>query len=270
MSFAIQRRFNFHTDQTITGNFISPVTNETMLLTFATRHMALTIFDMWIADKLEPEGDRFGYRFSREEISRRGGIAISTKLYSQAYKALVQAGVFEPLPEEELLHELGNKKLYRLGILLRCESNGCYNPTHYPRDYPLPKVMTPLPKDMGAVSQGNETGDNSSRLKSLKEDLRVDKTLSVDSESFETLAAEIDDPDLLGESQEPDSETLENLPALYQEWAWARAKRRGHSSPSRMDITEAWRCYELTGEDLKPGGLWLDGRQNPLTGSKHN
>jgi hypothetical protein len=37
-----------------------------------------------------------------------------------------------------------------------------------------------------------------------------------------------------------------------------------------MDITEAWRCYELTGEDLEPGGLWLDGRQNPLTGSKHN
>jgi hypothetical protein len=130
--------------------------------------------------------------------------------------------------------------------------------------------MTPLQKDMGAVSQGNETGDNSSRIKSLKEDLRVDKTLSVDSESFESLAAEIVDPDLLEESQEPDSETLENLPALYQEWAWTRAKKRGLPSPSSLDIIEAWRCFKSKGVDLEPGGLWLDGRQNPLTGSKDN
>ena len=71
-------------------------------------------------------------------------------------------------------------------------------------------------------------------------------------------------------TKELELDTLENLPGNYQKWAWIISGLKGLGQPSSLDIIEAWRCYKRTGVDLEPGGLWLDGRSNPLTGSKHN
>jgi hypothetical protein len=263
MAFWLVKRFKDHSSEFRDGYFVSPVTNDTCHLTRGYRHFAEAILDLWQADKTEPEGKRFGYRFTRNLIGEESGLEVSETLFFRATRELEQAGVFEIIREGEL----GNSKgfVFNLGALIKCEVNGCVNTKHYPADYPLQIDKPPIQYEKGEQAISQETPVNSLDIKNLNKPLRTLNTLKEIAKDFETLeivAAEVAEVNQVKPATK-ELETPEALPPNWEAWTWASARRQRREQPSQIDIGYAWNTFEETGLDLDTGGAWIDGRPNP-------
>jgi hypothetical protein len=263
MAFWLVKRFKDHSSEFRDGYFVSPITNDTCNLTRGYRHFCEAILDLWQADKNEPEGKPFGYRFTRNLIGEESGLEISETLFFRATRALEEAGVFEIIRDGELGHSKG--LIFNLGALVRCEVNGCLNPKHYPADYPLQIDKPPIQGEKGEGAIRQEPPVNSLDIKNLNKPLRTLNTLNEGSKEFETLEIVAAEVAQASELREVTKQLVEPkpLPPYWEEQTWVRARARGLEQPSPADIGWARSTWEETGLDLEPDGAWRDGRARP-------
>jgi hypothetical protein len=206
-----------------------------------------------------PWGDHIGYKITRATISNWIGKPISDKLYKIAITNLELAGLLS------VIRERGEGHKVTLGLLVRCEQKECQDREHYPEDYPLPKVSTPLPKQRGDLALGEETPNFSPDIKNLNNSLITTNTHMGVAEVFEVQASQVStqvEPQAKHPEQEL-QEWLESLPGNWVEWSYASARRKDFDKPTRSDLAYAEKVYKETGLDLEPGGAWQDGRANP-------
>ena len=251
--------FEVHANETETGSFVSPVTNEVMTLSWAERDIAEVLLRRFPTPKDNPWGVAMAWVVTNATLSAWAGKYISPPLYAKAIRKLELAGIIE------VTRELGEGHKITIGRLLRCDLDLCQDPLHYPGNYPLPKVSPPKSKDKGEVTKTNETPNVRLDIKNLNNPLRTLNTLSEGSNDFEVLeivAAEVTQANEL-QAVTRELETPKPLPPNWEAQTWARAKARGLDKPSPMDIAYAWNTYEETGLDLETGGAWIDGRPNP-------
>ena len=150
-----------HANETETGSFVSPVTNDLMNLTWAESKIADTLLRRFPTPKDNPWGVAMAWVVTNATLSTWAGKYISPPLYASAIKTLEQAGVFEVTRERGEGHKL------TIGKLLRCDLNQCQDPLHYPSNYPLPKVSPPLSKVKGEITKSNETPNVPLDIKNL-------------------------------------------------------------------------------------------------------
>jgi hypothetical protein len=185
------------------------------------------------------------------------GKPVTQDTYANWVKAMTRAGVFVFSTDKP-----GGNYFIEAGLALDCarykQFGLCDPDTHYPYWFKPPRLSQATP----SVEQSTPSSEPSPELGLPEESPPIHLDINKENKLQEEGTSQ--------NTNELELETLENLPGNYQEWAWINARRKGLAKPSSMAIIEAWRCYKETGEDLKPGGLWLDGRENPLTGSKHN
>ena len=265
MAFWNEHAFGDHTSELLDGHFVSPVTNETCRLTHTERGLALALLRCWYANDENPWGDPMGYKISRQSLSKASGKRISDNLYRSVFAKLELAGVVSVIREPGEAHKV------TLGLLLRCDQRGCRVELHYPGNYPLPKVSTPLPEKRGDLAFGEETPEVSRDIKNLNNSLITTNTSLGVSTGLEVAEGNSHLPSsnsaqtepLVSRASEELNEWLESLPGNWVEWSYASARRKGFEKPTRSDLAYAEKIYKETGLDLEPKGAWQDGRANP-------
>ena len=248
-----------HANETEIGNFVSPVTNEVITLTWAQSKIAETILRRLPTTESNPWGQSYAWVVTNSTLSAWVGKYISPPLYAKAIWNLELAGIFE------VTREIGEGHKITIGRLLRCDLDQCQDPLHYPGNYPLPKVSTPSVIVRGEINETKETPLVRLDIKNLNNPLRTLNTISESSKEFEALeivAAEVTQANEL-RAVTRELETPKLLPNNWEAWTWARARVRGLEQPSPADIGYAWHTFEETGLDLETGGAWQDGRPNP-------
>jgi hypothetical protein len=259
MPYWIEHRL-FHINE-LEGDFTSPVTNETMFLTDLHRGIAGAVLLCLPYDPEKRDPLKFGYRerfpISRKVIGLMYGKPVTEDTYANWVKAMTQAGVFVFTMDKP-----GGNYFIEAGLALDCARYGdrglCDPETHYPYWFKPPRLSQVTP----SVEQSTPSSEPSPELGLPEETPPIHLDIKKENKPEQVETSE--------NTKELELETLEKLPENYQAWAWIRAGLKPIDQPSSMDIAEAWRCFKLEGVDLEPGGLWLDGRPNPLTGSKHN
>jgi hypothetical protein len=260
MPYWLEHRFIAHLHE-LDGDFTSPVTNETMALTDLHKALALATLLCLPYDPDKQDPLKFGHRaqfpISRKVIGLMFGKPVTEDTYANWVKAMTRAGVFVFTINEPY----GNYSI-EAGLALDCARYGdrglCDPETHNPYWFKPPKVNQATP----SVEQSTPSVEPIPEPGLPEESPPIHLDINKENKPEQGGTSE--------NTKELESETLENLPSNYQKWAWIISGLKGLGQPSSLDIIEAWRCYKRTGVDLEPGGLWLDGRQNPLTGSKHN
>jgi hypothetical protein len=232
-----------------------------MFLTDLHKALALATLLCLPQDDQKRDPLKFGYRerfpISRKVIGLMYGKPVTEDTYANWVKAMTRAGVFVFSKDEP-----GGNYFIEAGLALDCarykQFGLCDLDTHYPSWFDTSR----LNRDTPSVEQSTPSSEpiHEPGLPEETPPIHLDIKKENKPEQVETSE----------NTKELELETLEKLPENYQAWAWIRAGLKPIDQPSSMDIAEAWRCFKLTGVDLEPGGLWLDGRPNPLTGSKHN
>ena len=248
-----------HASEIVNGYFVSPVTNELMRLTWAESKIAETILRRLPTNEALPWGDQIGYSITNKHLNAWAGKKITPDLYASAILKLELAGIIE------VIRELGEPHKIKIGRLLRCDLNQCFEPLHYPGNYPLEKPSTPEVNPSRGLDLEEETPLIALDIKNLNNPLRTLNTLNEfpkDFEPLEIVAAEVAQANELravtSELVEP-----EPLPTYWEEQTWVRARARGLTEPSPADIGWARSTWEETGLDLEPDGAWRDGRARP-------
>lgn len=248
-----------HANETESGYFVSPITNEVMNLSWAESKIAETLLRRFPTDKGNPWGVAMAWVVTNKDLSTWTGRRISPPLYAKAIRKLELAGIIE------VTRELGEGHKITIGRLLRCDLDQCQELGHYPANYPLPKVSTPSVKERGEVKETNETPLVHLDIKNLNNPLITLNSVSEgfkDFEALEIVAAEVAQVnEVKGVTRE--LEIPETLPPNWGEWLRIRAKAKGAEQPSPMDIGYARLTWEETGLDLETGGEWMNGRPNP-------
>lgn len=257
MAFWHEHAFEGHANETLDGYFVSPVTGELFRLSWSERAIAQNILRRFWASKEQPWGDHIGYHISRRIVSEYVGKRISNPLWAEAFRNLEFAGVFSVIREQGQAHKI------TLGQLLRCDLNGCLEPMHYPANYPLPNVSTPLPEIRREVSLGEETPKVSRDIKKPNNSLITANSVLEVSESFEYSPRPVSDQGELESASAKEPDQCEQLPEYWREWLQLSAERKGFTEPTGGDIAHALLTYEKTGLDLEPNGTWRDGRAIP-------
>ena len=266
MPYNLEQCFVDHTSELEQGFFVNPETQEIGELTAMVRYLVMCMLLRLPGDPDESDPHAIArgnkYFISAKWVSDCAGIRVHTDTYAKLVRQTTQAGIFV------WTREPGGNYSITGGVTLRCEHftelGLCdpkrHDPSWYKRS--IKPSTNSIKPSTNSINESQLLGEiDSPALVHLDKNNR---------NNFNNQEQTLNTGLGVSETKELELETLENLPGNYQAWAWARSKKREQGSPSSMDIAEAWRCYELTGVDLEPGGLWLDGRPNPLTGSKHN
>jgi hypothetical protein len=212
-----------------------------------------------------PWGDHIGFKLTRATLSKWIGKPISDNLYKIAIRNLELAGLISVIRERGEAHKV------TLGLLVKCEQNGCQDPEHYPDKYPLAKVSTHLPKQRGDLALGQETPDVLPDIKNLNNSLITSNTYKV-SEVFDVQASQVS-TQVESQAKHPAQEFQEwigSLPTNWVKWSYASAKLKGFDKPTKRDLGYAEEIFQETGLDLEPGGAWQDGRANPRPAVANN
>ena len=272
MPYWLGHAFQDHANETLDGYFVSPVTNEVMVLSWSEKAIAEAICRRLAFSRDLPWGDHIGFKISRATISNWVGKPISDKLYRVAITNLELAGLLSVIREQGEAHKV------TLGLLVRCEQKECQDREHYPEDYPLPKVSTSLPEKRGDLALGEETPNFSPDIKNLNNSLITTNTSLGVSTGLEVAEVYSHLPGsnsaqtepLANRASEELNEWLESLPGNWVEWSYASARRKGFEKPTRSDLAYAEKIYKETGLDLEPKGAWQDGRANPRPALANN
>jgi len=247
-----------HASQIEAGYFVSPLTNEVMKLSWAESKIAETIMRRLPTTEASPWGDQIGYSINNKNLTAWAGKRISSALYASAIRKLELAGIIE------VVRDLGESHKIKIGRLLRCDLNNCFEPLHYPGRYPLEKPSTPLENIRSEVIEPEETPLIHRDIKNLNKPLITLNTFNEDSEILESSQSEpIEEKEIEATLETKDLEQVKPLPPGWANWIRETTKRQGLETPRPSDIGHAWATYEETGLDLQPGGDWFIGRPSP-------
>jgi len=259
MPFWLGHAFEDHANETLEGHFISPVTNELMVLSWSERAIAEAICRRLPFTKELPWGDQIGFKLTRATISKWVGKPISDNLYKIAITNLELAGLLS------VIRERGEGHKVTPGRLLRCDQKECQDTEHYPKGYPLPNVSASLPKQRRDIALGEETPEVWRDIKNLNNPLITSNSYEEVAEVFEVQSSRVS-TQVESRAKHPDQELqewLDALPANWVAWSYASAKAKGFDKPTKIDLAYAERIFEETGLDLEPGGAWQDGKVLP-------
>ena len=191
MVWHLENRFIDHTEGL--RMFWNPITGDDCRLSHSDRLVALTILNLWPADKSKRDlfYPREGKEFTKEILALKMG-SCSFDLYSQSLSNLEACGIFK------IERRLGKPKRIFIGPVLDCELVGCPDPheRHFP-DWANPsEFRRGIPLKQRPLLQNSETSTPEFRdiknTNNLNEPLiRVSGVTPIEIESKEeSLAAE--------------------------------------------------------------------------------